>query len=94
MPTVTFVLDYAGRPAIELYVGLSAAAQETLLEAGPAPPPLRVRALLDTGASQTVIERRYLEELGATLAGSTRPRPEASRCPRWYTPRVPRSPGT
>jgi hypothetical protein len=33
---------------------------------------LRVRALLDTGASRTVVECRFLEDLGAEVTGTTR----------------------
>jgi hypothetical protein len=51
MPTVTFGLDHAGRPVIELYVGVASAEQDTSDTPEPTPPPVRVRALLDTGAS-------------------------------------------
>jgi predicted aspartyl protease len=72
MPTVIFPLDHAGRPVVELYVGISAAARETLEAPGAAPPPLRVRALVDTGATLTVVERGYLEQLGVEKTGTTR----------------------
>jgi hypothetical protein len=70
MPTVTLRLDYAGRPTIELYVGICAAAREVLEAPGAAPPPVRVRALVDTGASMSVVELRHLEVLGAEPSGT------------------------
>jgi len=71
MPTLTFRLDYAGRPVIELNVGVSAAAELTLYADRPPPTSLRVRALVDTGASRTVVEGRFLVELGLDEAGET-----------------------
>lgn len=69
MPTVTFTLDHAGRPVIELYIGVSSAEQQTLYAPGPIPPAQRVRALVDTGSSRTVVEKRYIDALGLDSAG-------------------------
>jgi hypothetical protein len=71
MPTVTLGLDYAGRPVIELYVGASAAARDTLFAERPAPTPLALRALIDTGASRTLVEARVLTALGLDETGET-----------------------
>jgi predicted aspartyl protease len=70
MPSLTVALDHAGRPIIELYVGVASAEQDTPDPHEPTPPPVRVRALLDTGASMTVVERRFLEGLGAEPSGT------------------------
>ncbi len=69
MPTLTLALDHAGCPVIDLYVGVSAAARAALYEDRRPPASLLLRALVDTGASQTVVEGRYLEELGLDVTG-------------------------
>jgi hypothetical protein len=68
MPTVGLELDHSGRPGVQLYLGVSYAERETL---GAPRTSLQVLALLDTGASRTVVERRYLEGLGLEAAGWT-----------------------
>lgn len=69
MPSVTLAVDHAGRPVIDLYVGLSAATRETLYPSGSFPPPRRVRALVDTGASHTVVSGHRLNALGLDPVG-------------------------
>ena len=69
MPTVSVSLDYAGRPVIALYIGISAAAPAELFTARLAPTALSVRALVDTGASRTVVEERFVAELGLDATG-------------------------
>jgi predicted aspartyl protease len=67
MPIVSFHLDHAGRPTVELYVGVSAAAAEF----GPSRLPIPVRALIDTGASKTNIVRWVFDRLGLSPVGQT-----------------------
>ena len=63
MPTLTLGLDYVGGPVIEVYVGVPAAAQAALF-AGQSPPrPLKLRALVDTGATLTVVDASALAKL-------------------------------
>ena len=71
MPAVTLRLDHAGRPVVELYLGVSAAEAEVFPEGETVPPPLPALALVDTGASQTVVERRLVEALGLEPVGQT-----------------------
>ena len=70
MPTLTLALDYAGRPIIELYVGVSAAAQAALFAGKPRPAVMALRALIDTGTSRTVVEEGFLVELGLDETGA------------------------
>jgi predicted aspartyl protease len=60
MPILSLQFDHAGRPTLELYVGLSAAEAEFR----PPCPPVLVRALVDTGASKTNIVHWVLDRLG------------------------------
>lgn len=60
MPILSVPLDHAGRPIVELYVGVSAAEAEFR----PSCPTVPVRALVDTGASKTNIVRWVFDRLG------------------------------
>ena len=60
MPILSLQFDHAGRPTLELYVGVSAAEAELR----PPCPPVLVRALVDTGASKTNIVRWVFDQLG------------------------------
>ena len=59
MPILSLQFDHAGRPILELYVGVSAADAEFRQPC----PPVQVRALVDTGASKTKIVRSVFERL-------------------------------
>lgn len=65
MPILSLRFDYAGRPTLELYVGVSAAEAEFR----PPCPPIPVRALVDTGASKTNIARWVCDRLGLSPVG-------------------------
>jgi hypothetical protein len=60
MPILSFHFDHAGRPMLELYVGVSAAEAEFRLPC----PPVPIRGLVDTGASKTNIVRWVFDRLG------------------------------
>jgi predicted aspartyl protease len=60
MPILSAHLDHAGRPTVELYVGVSATEAEFREPCSP----VLIRALVDTGASKTNIVRWVLERLG------------------------------
>lgn len=60
MPILSVPLDHAGRPIVELYVGVSTAEAEFR----PSCPTVPVRALVDTGASKTNIVRWVFDRLG------------------------------
>jgi predicted aspartyl protease len=65
MPILNFRLDGRGRPVVELYVGVGAAEWEVRAESGlTLPGALRIDALLDTGASRTLVAREILDALG------------------------------
>jgi predicted aspartyl protease len=64
MPILSLDFDHAGRPTLELYVGVSAAEAEFRTPC----PPVLVRALVDTGASKTNIVRSVLDRLGLSPA--------------------------
>ena len=64
MPTLTLGTDHSGKPVIELYVGVGLAKSASLRESGQSiPVPRSLRALVDTGASRTVIEEEQLRRL-------------------------------
>ena len=65
MPILSFCLDHAGRPMVELYVGVSAAEAEFRPSCLPVP----VRALVDTGASKTNVVRWVFDRLGLSPVG-------------------------
>lgn len=71
MPHLTLPLS-AGRPLIDIFVGVSQARQDALTVAGQIfPPPLRASALVDTGASCTCIDLTILQQLGIPTTGTT-----------------------
>lgn len=71
MPHLTLPLS-AGRPLIDIYVGVSQARRDALTEAGQVfPAPLPARALVDTGASCTCIDLTILQQLGIPPTGTT-----------------------
>jgi predicted aspartyl protease len=64
MPVLTLKTDHSGKPVVLLYVGISVDRLEILQEQGLTIPVARtVRALVDTGASRTIVEERYLRSL-------------------------------
>jgi hypothetical protein len=70
MPHLTLPISPGG-PLIDILVGVSVPRQEALLNAGlPVPPPLPVRALIDTGASCSSIDPSILTALEVTSTGS------------------------
>jgi hypothetical protein len=70
MPTVTVGADHSGKPVVNLYVGVGLPKSEILRERGmPIPVARRLRALVDTGASRTVVEEEHLRSLGLLPLG-------------------------
>ncbi|KAF3978010.1 MAG: hypothetical protein HFP77_04015 [Methylococcales symbiont of Iophon sp. n. MRB-2018] len=70
MPCLTFNLDQNG-PLLELMVGVSQPRLEALKKAGEiAPEPVRVRGLIDTGASCTCIDPSVIQSLKLPPTGS------------------------
>jgi predicted aspartyl protease len=64
MPVLTLKTDHSGKPVVLLYVGISVDRLEILREQGlPIPVARTVRALVDTGASRTIVEEKYLRSL-------------------------------
>jgi hypothetical protein len=64
MPVLTLNTDHSGKPVVLLYVGISVDRLEILREQGlTIPVARRVRALVDTGASRTIVEEKYLRSL-------------------------------
>ena len=71
MPHLTLSLS-AGRPLIDIFVGVSQARREALTAASqPVPSPISTRALVDTGASCTCIDLTVLTQLGIPSTGTT-----------------------
>jgi hypothetical protein len=69
MPILSFQIDQAG-PIINAAIGVSAPRIMALQKAGLAvPPPVIVRALLDTGASCTCIDSAVIAKLGILPSG-------------------------
>ena len=65
MPSLTLGVDHSGRPIVHLYVGVGLAKSESLRERGmPRPVARLLSALVDTGASRTVVEEEWLKGLG------------------------------
>lgn len=69
MPPLTLELDQDGKPVIELHVGATLPFREAAGNTSPSQ--AYVLALIDTGASQTHVERRLLEQLGLDPVGTT-----------------------
>ena len=58
-------------PIIEIFVGLSMPRVQAIQAAGlQAPTPILARALIDTGASGTVVDKRVIQNLGIAPTGS------------------------
>jgi predicted aspartyl protease len=73
MITLTHDVDQKGRPVLTLYVAPSASRIAALHASGEEPPPpVEVRALVDTGATRTVIQRSVLASLGLDPVGVER----------------------
>jgi hypothetical protein len=71
MITISFDLDSAGRPVIDLFAGPSDPERELLRAAGESPPrPVAIRALVDTGASRSIVQRANLEGLDLDQLGT------------------------
>jgi hypothetical protein len=71
MPVVTLPLDPEG-PVITLLVGVSHPRQGMLQAANlPVPQPVQIRALIDTGASGTLIVAASLQSLALVPSGTT-----------------------
>src|SRR5688572_29164218 len=71
MPHFTLTLSPAGMPLIDAVVGVSEARRQALTDAKqPIPTSVSIRALIDTGASNTCIDPNVLNELGLTPTGS------------------------
>ena len=70
MPHLTFEVDRAGRPVLDLFLTQSAAEIEALEAVGHGGvQSLPVRALIDTGAGLTMIERSFVERLSLSPTG-------------------------
>src|SRR5665213_1906201 len=71
MPHITIPLSSDGC-LVELFVGVCALRAGAILALGLQPPsPVRVRALVDTGASGTIIHEQILKDLGLKPTGTT-----------------------
>ena len=71
MPHITYPLP-TGRPLIDLVVGISEARKSAYKKEGKdIPAPISIRGLIDTGATNTCIDKRVLATLGITPIGST-----------------------
>jgi len=72
MPVLSLEVDYAGKPLIELYVTMGTHQAQDRRAAGlPVPGALAVAALLDTGASRSVLALSVVAQLGLIAMGET-----------------------
>jgi len=72
MPVLSLEVDHAGRPLLELYVTMGASHAQDRRAAGlPVPGALAVVALLDTGASRSVLALSVVAQLGLVSIGKT-----------------------
>jgi hypothetical protein len=72
MPLLKARIDHFGRPIVVLYVLPPAYHMASLAEEDqPTPQPRRVSALVDTGASQTHVEKAVLDDFGLAPVGQT-----------------------
>lgn len=70
MPQLTTLLASDG-PIVEVHVGVSMPRVAALRGAGqPVPNAIKIRALLDTGASCTAIDKRVIQQLNLTPTGT------------------------
>jgi len=68
--SLTLKVDPSGRLVVQLYLGVGSVLRAALARAGHHPPrPVQVKALVDTGASRTVVEESKLTALGLTPTG-------------------------
>jgi hypothetical protein len=69
MPHLTLPISFGG-PLVDVLMGVSVPRQHALTKAKlPVPAPLIVRALIDTGASCTVVDCSILKALGVVSTG-------------------------
>ena len=69
MPHFTINISQAG-PLLDVLIGVSQAKLKALIDAGnPVPKPMLARALVDTGASCTVIDPETIKKLGLKPTG-------------------------
>jgi hypothetical protein len=69
VPHLTLQISPTG-PVLELFVGVSLPRSDALKKAGlPVPNPVKIRALIDTGASCTSIDPSVLKVLGVVSTG-------------------------
>jgi len=60
-------------PVVQIQIAISEAAEQALKKAGqPVPPPVQVSAMIDTGASDSVIQTGIAQQLGIQPIGVTR----------------------
>ena len=72
MPHVTLPISSPGGPILDLGIAVSEPHERALRAANkPVPPPVRIRALVDTGASGTCVDPTCLKSLGLTSKGQT-----------------------
>ena len=70
MIVLTLDPDYKGRPVLDLFVSASVPRIAALEALGLTPPtPVEVRALIDTGASRSNVQRSMLNRLGLEPVG-------------------------
>ena len=70
MPIVTVPITPGRGPLIDIAIGISGPRAEALKQAGkPVPHPIRVRGLIDTGASCTCIDPSIVQALQLTPTG-------------------------
>jgi hypothetical protein len=69
MPHISLTISPGG-PLLDLAIGVSVPRAEALTKAGqPVPPPIKIRGLIDTGASCTGIDPTILTQLGVVSTG-------------------------
>lgn len=69
MPLATQPVPVEG-PIVEVLVGVTPSQRQRLLSSGqPVPSPVRSRALIDTGSSQSCIDTQLISALGLEVAG-------------------------
>ncbi len=71
MTVITFDLDYWASPIIDLYISPSLERTAALARSGQPSGRWPVRALVDSGASRTFIQRSVIGGLGLEAAGET-----------------------
>ncbi len=70
MPHFLASFDAAG-PFVDVYLGVTQSRNDALIKAGQAVPnPIKLRLLVDTGASGTVVDSAFITQLGIPATGS------------------------